>query len=204
MFEEHWWGKQTYKRSYSIQKSVLKDIQGGLPGRVMGFEHPSTITLGIRSQVDEDFIESSDSLEEHGFVIVRTDRGGRATIHSPGQLVIYPILSLRELNIGVKDYVSLLVETTSLCLSHYGVKTKEGNNIGVFTPRGKIAFIGLGVSKGVSFHGLSINVFNDLSLFSLIRPCGDSRLDVDSLALSSSHQNLNLRAVFQVVVSVFS
>ena len=70
----------------------------------MGFEYPVTITLGIRGQTSVDLLESVEVLEKRGLSVIPTDRGGKATIHSPGQLVIYPILPLKNWGLGVKDY----------------------------------------------------------------------------------------------------
>ena len=169
----------------------------------MGFEYPVTITLGIRGQTSVDLLESVEVLEKRGLFVIPTDRGGKATIHSPGQLVIYPILPLKNWGLGVKDYVDFLMETTSIWLSNYGVDVKSCKGYpGLFSKKGKIVFIGVSVRKGVCFHGLSINVVNDLSLFSAIRVCGESEMNLDSIY--PYPQSVELEPLFQQWCDCFS
>ena len=203
MFELRWCGQSPYSESYLVQWSALKDVQNGGSAKIMGFEYPSTITLGIRSHTGVDLLKPVETLKGRGLSIVSTDRGGQATIHSPGQLVIYPVLPLRVWNLAVKDYVGLLMETTSIWLSHYGVEARCCKEYpGVFTQKGKIAFIGIGIRKGVSFHGLSINVSNDLSLFSVIKVCGVHRMALDSMV--PYPQPVDLEPLFREWCSCFS
>jgi lipoyl(octanoyl) transferase len=142
--------------------------------KVFGLEHPSVITLGKRGNPDAD-LRSTNEIE-----VFTTDRGGQATLHSPGQLVIYPILPIREWELGVREFVELLQTTTRQTLKSYGVEAFEKCALpGLFTAHGKIAFTGIRIEKGISRHGISINISNDLGLFSNIRSCGmnDARLD---------------------------
>ena len=185
-----------------MQQSVLKEVQQGGLAKIMGFEYPATITLGLRSHVSVDLLKPIEALERQGISVVSTNRGGEATLHSPGQLVIYPILPLNDWKLGVRDYVNLLTETTALWLSRYGVESEARRDLpGVFTQRGKIAFVGVAVRQGVSFHGLSINVANDLRLFSLIRACGVPHLALDSIY--PYPQPVELESPFQEWCSVF-
>ena len=190
MFERHWHKDKSYQESCVIQDSLIQAVQSRrLSGAVIGIEYSSAVvTLGVRSCREEDILEP-EILKEKGLDWVAIDRGGQATVHSPGQLVLYPILPLRVWKISVKDYVRLLVETTSVWLSNHGIQVRN-SKAGVFTQRGKMAFVGVAIHRGVSSHGVSINVTNDLSLFSLIRVCGVSNMNVDSMCRYESVQDM--------------
>jgi lipoyl(octanoyl) transferase len=161
-----YYGKKPFAESLRIQANSLNQI--------LGFEYEPTITLGKRAGRDE--IKSIQGFEVH-----ETDRGGFATLHSPGQLVIYPVLDLRKLNWSVRRYVEILESTTKTFLDGLGIETVQAKESGVFTNIGKIAFIGIRVEKGISKHGISINIKNNLNLFECIRPCGVSERELDSI-----------------------
>ncbi len=196
MLEVQWFGKRPYNESCRIQHSGLQEIRYGATPKVMGFEYPTTITQGIRSQGFLDILKPRDFWESQKIPIVSTGRGGQTTLHSPGQLVIYPLLPLSSWRLGVKDYVHLLLKATSQWLLHQGVWACERkNHTGLFTERGKIAFVGIAVRYGVSQHGLSINVANDLRLFSMIKSCGIRHMDLD--AIYPYPQKVELAPFFQ-------
>ena len=170
---------------------------------IFGLEHPNVITLGVRGSVIEDLQMPQDLLSLEGYDIVPVRRGGQATLHNPGQLVIYPILPLRHWHIGVRDYVCMLQRATVQYLARYGVRAWAGTEEpGVYTDRGKIAYFGLQVSQGVALHGLSINVSNQLSDFQFIRSCGKEKESFDSLINYNSH--LSLMQEFQLWCHNFS
>lgn len=153
-------------------------------GTLLGFESESSvITMGFRS--DENHILWSDEeLKERNISKMAVRRGGEATLHSPGQLVIYPVLSLPRLSLKVKDFILALEEITQSVLRDFGIETKkEGKYAGLYTSKGKLCFFGIHISHGVSQHGLSINVDNDLSLFNSIKSCGETNRKHDSLSL---------------------
>ena len=138
-----------------------------------GFEPlEPVISHGLRSG-DADVLWPESRLKSHGIKRAALKRGGEATLHAPGQLVIYPALSLPLLKIKVRDYILCLEDLTRQALAGLGIQTeRRDRDSGLSTQRGKIAFFGIHVSEGVSQHGLSINVNNDLSLFSAIKSCG--------------------------------
>ncbi|MEQ1724196.1 MAG: lipoyl(octanoyl) transferase LipB [Pseudobdellovibrio sp.] len=169
-------GTMDYQKSVALQNDLLKLSQLSKNNYVVGLEHPAVMTLGYRA-VQNDEIFDNDILP-----IERTGRGGLATIHSEGQLVIYPVINLRELNLGAREYVLILLETTRELLASIGVESFiDEKAIGLFTIHGKIAFCGVQIKNGISQHGLSLNVRNDLSLFSHIRSCGVQSPSFDSL-----------------------
>ena len=108
-------------------------------------------------------------------------------MHAPGQLIIYPVLFLPSLGLKVKDFIVSLEEITQSVLTDFGIETdKEGQYAGLYTERGKICFFGIHISEGVSQHGVSINVHNDLNLFQAIKSCGEQNRPHDSLSLYPS------------------
>jgi lipoate-protein ligase B len=142
---------------------------------LLGFEFEPVVTLGLRGTAGRDVLFSGPEIESKGLAVIKVDRGGEATLHSPGQLVIYPVVDLRELGLGVREFVRLLEESVRKTLFFYGINSQPGScESGVFTERGKIAFVGLRVRQGVVTHGISINVANDLELFRGIRSCGEA------------------------------
>lgn len=153
-----------------------------------GVEHLPVITLGKRGVFSTDIKFSEQELRALGFEIVQTDRGGLATIHSPGQLVIYPIVPLREFGFIVSSYVNFLLHVTQQTLLNLGVQTEQRENTGLYTKKGKICFVGIRVEKGVTRHGISINVNNDVDLFNVIHPCGMTEVSIDRLK-NHGHSN---------------
>jgi lipoyl(octanoyl) transferase len=140
---------------------------------VLGLEHPLTITLGKRADPLKDIKVSVRVLKERNAAIVGVERGGMATLHSPGQLVIYPLIQLRDRGLRVRDYVQLLEDVTKRFLADRGIiACCRGDEPGLYTLSGKIAFFGVRIKNGMTTHGVAINVYNQLEDFSLIRSCG--------------------------------
>jgi len=177
-----WHGLQTYDQGLSTQEMARERVEDCGQTEVHGFEFQPVITLGKRAQKESDLLESEILIKEKGFSVRHVDRGGEATLHAPGQLVVYPIVNLRELNMGARNYIEGLQITTMRLLNAYGIEcgVKSGCP-GVYTARGKIAFIGVRIQRGVSTHGLSINVRNDLNDFQSIRSCGVQRATLDRM-----------------------
>jgi lipoyl(octanoyl) transferase len=166
-----WLGYTDYVKSLELQTAAQDEAEPR--PTVYGLEHPITITLGRRGDPLKDVVVGFKVLRERNIPVVAVERGGQATLHNPGQLVIYPILPLRQYGLGVKDYVSMLEESTKDLLASYGIMACcKGDEPGLFTIRGKIAFYGVRVSRGITSHGIGLNVSNDLSDFQMIRSCG--------------------------------
>lgn len=141
------------------------------------------ITLGRRAEPEEEIKINIDSLEDLNIQYYKIDRGGHATLHSPGQLVIYPILKLSNYDLSVRDYLCVLQKTTIVFFKSYGIDTfAKEDSPGIYTSTGKIAFFGIRVKKGVAFHGLAINVSNEMEDFSLIRSCGMNTESFDQMS----------------------
>lgn len=145
-------------------------------------EHEPVYTLGRHGRVE-------NVLDPGGTPVVRTDRGGDVTWHGPGQLVGYPILSLRHHRLGVRAYVERLERVIIGVAAHFGVvaSTRPGL-VGVWCGERKLASIGVRVQSGVTRHGFALNVCNDLEPFHRINPCGMAGCAVTSLAHESGSE----------------
>jgi lipoyl(octanoyl) transferase len=195
-------GLTSFEKSMGLQNQAYQLVQmSGFPV-VLGFEYYPVVTLGKRAAAAEELIDSLEDLQALGFEVVETDRGGQATLHSPGQLVIYPLVPIQKLKISVRDFVQLLEESTIQWLQKYKIKAFRKEDAGVFTERGKIAFIGIRVERGITRHGISINLSNDLNLFGGIRSCGQVARALDSVF---EHQvELELKQAFDEWILFFT
>lgn len=147
-----------------------------------GFEHDNCVTLGRRLKARN--LQLPADLSH--WPIFHTERGGEAAIHQPGQLVIYPLASLKFLNLGVKAWSELLLKVSQRVLQSLGKKTELKLNplakeVGLYSAQGKLVFLGLSLKAGISTHGIAINVRNDLSLYKNFIACGNGSLAVDQL-----------------------
>ena len=138
-------------------------------------EHPPIFTLGTAA-------DKQHVLNANNIPVVQSDRGGEVTYHGPGQLVIYFMIDIKKTKLGPKSLVSKLQEFTQSLLKEYAIDSTfiEGAP-GVYVGGKKIASIGLRISKGKTYHGISINVGMDLTPFSYINPCGYEGLEVTQI-----------------------
>jgi lipoyl(octanoyl) transferase len=138
-------------------------------------EHPPVYTQGLNGKPEH-------ILDPGAIPVIRSDRGGQATYHGPGQLVMYTLLSIRHRKIGIRQLVSMLEQSAIDTLKQYGIDARSrADRPGVYVDGSKIASIGLRVRRGCSYHGMSLNVAGDLSPFSRINVCGFPSLSVTSL-----------------------
>jgi lipoyl(octanoyl) transferase len=168
-----------------VAQRWLRDARedGSIPDVLLLLEHPPTYTRGRRS-TPEELPMAPEWYEMQGIELRDTDRGGRVTYHGPGQLVAYPIVALGPYGDDVHEYVRRLERVAISALGEHGVaaRTIEGLT-GVWTEgERKIGSIGVHVSRGVTTHGLSVNVSNDLQPFEWIVPCGIEGCQVSSLS----------------------
>ncbi len=184
-----WKGPVAFSETLKLQKEY-KDLAKKGEGVFLGFESKeAVITMGLRSDQSH-ILWSEEKLKKYHISQVTIKRGGEATLHAPGQLVIYPLLYLPSLGLRVIDFIVALEEITQGLLTDLGISTKrEGKYAGLYTKRGKICFFGIHISEGVSQHGLSINVDNNLTLFNSIKSCGEEGRSHDSLC---SYQSFSL------------
>ncbi len=181
-------GRIGYAQALALQEQLVSERLAGRVGdTLLLLEHPPVITLGRRGQRSD--IYASDSLlATQGIEVHQATRGGLVTYHGPGQLVGYPIVSLRPRKLTVPCYVRALESAIISCLADLGIAAfiRDGY-VGVFTSAGKIAAIGVGVRHGVTMHGFALNLQPDLSHFNLINPCGIAELGVTSAARLLGH-----------------
>ncbi len=190
-------------RSGIVPYEEARQLQRGLEGRrqrgevpdvLLLLEHPPVYTRGRRSQPEE-LPMGVEWYEAQGIEALDTDRGGLVTYHGPGQLVAYPIVSLAPYGDDVHEFVRGLERVTIGALGEAGVEATVIEGLtGVWTvgePPGsgagaaesrKIGSIGLHVSRGVTTHGLAVNVNNDLQPFEWIVPCGIEGCSVTSVS----------------------
>ena len=156
--------------------------EGLLPDTLLLVEHPHVLTFGRRANA-ENVLVSESVLRQQGVTCAHIERGGDVAYHGPGQLVAYPIFAIGKNGLGVLDFVERLEEVMIRVLKDCGI-TGERNerNRGVWVENEKIGFVGIAVRKGISFHGLALNVMPDLSFFQIIHPCGLKGVKVTAMA----------------------
>ncbi|MDR1488710.1 MAG: lipoyl(octanoyl) transferase LipB [Holosporales bacterium] len=126
--------------------------------------------------------EKQDFVSSHSFPVYYTKRGGRITVHNPGQIVVYPIVNIKKRGINVSEYVKILENWIIEVLKTFkiiGECSKDG--IGIWVNGAKIGFIGIRIERGITTHGLCLNVNNDLRPFDSIIPCGIPNLSITSM-----------------------
>lgn len=152
------------------------------PEVLMLTEHEPVLTLGRRAGA-QDILVPEELLKAKGVTAYRIERGGLATFHGPGQIMAYPIFSLRAVSLGAASFVARLEEVVISVLKDFGLEGgREAGHPGVWVGPDKIASIGLAVRRGVAFHGLALNHDPDLSFFDLIQPCGLTGVRMTSMA----------------------
>ena len=172
-------GVVNYHETLDLMKSHIQ--QADFNNEIWLLEHPSIFTLGTAA--DQNHI-----LDAKDIPVVQSDRGGEVTYHGPGQLVIYFLLDVKKLNFGPKKLVSTIQEFVKNLLADLSIDCNfvEGAP-GVYVNQKKIASIGLRISKGKSYHGISINFDMDLSPFKQINPCGYEGLEVTQIKDLNKH-----------------
>ena len=160
-----------------MQEEAHAQVLGGGEERILFVEHPPVITFGRRPRVDRHLIASDEKLSKLGVEVVQSDRGGDITFHGPGQLVAYPIIRLNDHLLSVGAYVHGLERAVIRTLADFAIEAHaDPSAVGVWTKcasrDAKICAIGVRIKRGVSLHGLALNVETDLRYFDLIVPCG--------------------------------
>ncbi len=149
---------------------------------VIMIEHPSVFTLGRRGGLENLTVPSS-YLDARGIQVEPIERGGNITYHGPGQLVVYPVIDLKATRMKVVDYVSGLEEAMVRTVAHWGIAASgDADNRGVWIGKRKLGSIGITVRRGVTFHGLALNINTDLTPFGWINPCGLKDCEMTSVA----------------------
>jgi lipoyl(octanoyl) transferase len=186
-----------YAIALELQQTLVRLVkEGRISHTLLLLEHPPVITLG-RNAGEKNIVASREFLAANGVELHETDRGGDVTFHGPGQLVGYPIFDLRafEPRIGAVDFVRKLEEVLIRTCGDLGVVTERIPGLtGVWTqndPPGKIAALGVHISRAVTSHGFALNVNTNLDYFKLIVPCGISDKPVTSLEREMAQSGLS-------------
>lgn len=162
-------------------------------------EHPSVFTLGRNGSAAHISVEES-YLRQQKMELVRVERGGEVTYHGPGQIVCYPIVSLRRIGLSVAEFVRRLEEIMlNVVQSHTICAERDSRNHGVWVGKQKLGSIGIAIRHGITYHGLALNVNPDLEPFSWIKPCGLSGVSMTSME-RELQQPLDIKSVKQTMV----
>ncbi len=173
-----WLGRVGYRDAWELQHRLARARAAGLaPDQLILLEHDPVLTLG--KHADEAHVRASaKELRRRGIELIRVERGGEVTYHGPGQLVAYPIVRLADRSLLLKPYVRALEEAMirTCAVEGVGADRREGHPgcwcaVGTPAPR-KIGALGVRVERGVTYHGIALNVDTDLRDFELIDPCG--------------------------------
>jgi lipoate-protein ligase B len=172
-----------YGKAWELQHQLWsKRVEEELPDLLLILEHPHVITLGRRGNRSH-LLTSPEVLEAMKIPIFHVERGGDVTYHGPGQIVVYPVLGLKEYGYRLIRYIGQLEEVILQVLRDFGIQGKRDPvNRGVWVDEEKIASVGVAIKRWVSFHGFSLNYETDLKYFDLINPCGLEGKKMTSMA----------------------
>jgi lipoyl(octanoyl) transferase len=187
-----WLGRIDYREAWTLQKRLAAARADGRIGdQLLLLEHPAVLTLG--RQADESHVRASaELLAERGIELIRVERGGEVTYHGPGQLVAYPILGLSRRGLLLRPLVRALeAAMIDICAAFDVAAHRRDGHPGAWcdpdgeAPR-KIGALGIRVERGVSYHGIAINIDVDLADFDLIDACGMPDLESTSIAVEAA------------------
>jgi lipoyl(octanoyl) transferase len=202
-------GLVPYQQARALQKRLESARQADeIPDVLLLLEHPPVYTKGKRADPAE-LAMGEDWYRMQGIEVCETDRGGRVTYHGPGQLVGYPIVSLKRYGDNVHEYVRKLERLMIGSLAAFGVEAEvidglTGVWVGGRPPEGrKIGSIGVHVSRGVTTHGFAVNVNNDLQPFEWIVPCGIEGVRMTSICRELGAEQ-DMDAYMEIVARHFS
>jgi len=166
-------GSINYDEAYRCQRSLVDAVVSGRSDEhILFLEHPPVLTIG-RGGGRHNILAGDDLLQREGIVIREIDRGGDVTYHGPGQLVGYPILNLNRHGKDIHLYLRNLEEALIRMLAGFDLKGERNPGLtGVWVGGAKVAAIGVGVRRWVTFHGFALNIDPNMNHFKLINPCG--------------------------------
>ena len=167
-------GQRDYLPTWQAMRDFTDARDATTPSELWVVEHPPVFTQGQAGKAEH-------LLGPGDIPVVQTDRGGQVTYHGPGQLVIYLLISLREAGIGIRRLVTIMEDAIIELLATHGIQAQARRDApGVYVDGRKIASLGLRVRRGFTYHGLALNVSNDLEPFQRINPCGYAGLETTS------------------------
>ena len=193
-----------YGEAWEIQKALLDArVSGKIEDCVVLLQHPPTFTYGRRYK-EGNLIANKEYYENLGFAVYKTDRGGLATYHGPGQLVGYPIIKISTYTKDYYQYLRMLEDVMIRTLIVFGIAARRNEGYtGVWVDNAKIGFIGVRMSFGYAMHGFSLNVNNDVSPFNHITPCGIQGVRITSVQ-ELLNTSVNMQEVYAKLANHFS
>ena len=182
-----------YKKALHFLKKRVEKVKKGGRELVWFLEHPTTYTAGIRYKKGEILDKSIE--------IIKTNRGGKITLHNPGQKIVYFVINLNKRKKDIRNLVRQIENIIINFLSIYKIKSyADKKNIGIWVKGKKIAAIGIKVTNWIAYHGCSINIKNDLKEYRKILPCGLNNKNITSIKNErkniTDNVNKNLKNVF--------
>ncbi|MGY3266696.1 lipoyl(octanoyl) transferase [Lysobacter sp. HA35] len=169
-------GRQPYEPVWRAMQAFTDARDDTTPDELWIVEHDPVFTLGQAGK-PEHVLMAGD------IPVIHVDRGGQVTYHGPGQIVLYPLLDLRRLKVGVKEYVCRIEQAIIDTLADWNIHAVRRDGApGVYVNDAKIGALGIRVRRGCTFHGLAFNIAMDLEPFRRINPCGYAGLQVTSMA----------------------
>ena len=175
-----WLAQQAYTEHWQRMQHYAQEVaQRQAPEILWGCEHLPIYTTGKRAK--------DNRVQTHlPAPLITTDRGGETTFHGFGQLMLYPIIHLKQRKLSVRTYVHILEQSIITLLQNHHIKaTQRCGFPGVWTEQGKIAALGIRIRRGVAYHGMALNVATNMHYFQAIQPCGLQAQAVNMSALSS-------------------
>ncbi len=195
-----WLGSLSYEEGLSLQESLVQEkIGGSVTDHLLLLEHEPVYTMG--RTCDESSLREEIALP---YPVHRTNRGGQATYHGPGQLVGYPVLDLGLFDRDLHAYLRFLEEVIITLLSRRGITAGrlEGKT-GVWVSDRKIASLGVGVRRWVSMHGFAINICGNMTPFNYITPCGLPGVSMTSLEAEGG-KDISVESCAREVAKIFN
>ncbi|ATE74770.1 octanoyltransferase [Lysobacter capsici] len=168
-------GRQPYEPVWRAMQAFTDARDADTPDELWLVEHDPVFTLGQAGK-DEHVLMPGD------IPVIHVDRGGQVTYHGPGQIVLYPLLDLRRLKVGVREYVDRIEQAVIDTLAEWNIEgARRDGAPGVYVAGAKVMALGIRVRRGCTFHGLAFNIAMDLSPYQRINPCGYQGLQVTSV-----------------------
>ena len=183
-----------YKRAMNLLEKRVVDVKNGKKKELLWIlEHPIIYTRGIRSKDSE--------ILDKNIEYINTNRGGKITLHNPGQKIVYFVINLNKRKRDIRKFINIIEKSVIEFLNIYKVNGKsDRKNIGIWVKNKKISAIGIKVKKWIAYHGCSININNNLSDYKKIVPCGLDNKKITSLKdlgiYKTDNLNENLRIIF--------
>ena len=183
-----------YKKAMLFLNKRVEQVKNGDNKELIWLlEHPITYTAGVSFKKNE--------IIDKKIKITKTNRGGKVTLHNPGQKIIYFVLNLNNRKKDIRKLINIIEKSVIEFLKIYQIKGKaDKKNIGIWVKNKKIAAIGLRVSRWVAYHGYSININNDLDAYKKIIPCGLNNKKITSIY---KEKNILIKNIDKKITNIF-